>query len=540
MPDSIYGQPLDDSRPDEQAPITTSPNSTLKKNPMDAQVDNQLDTDVSILLDEMDVTDGWTVLGDDTDNLTTSLNHVQSLASIIFDKVNGAGNTVFAGIQKTIASVDLIKFTSQDLIILDFVIPSLAQLDYVFVRLGTDSSNYNEWRIQADALTAATWETLAFAIGDPDFVGNTGNGFNQNAITYMAVGCAFSNQTNTQVGIQFDHLGVHSASHTTSIVSSEVTTSISSANINLAKVKGQPTAVSTGVADNATQRVAVAADAQGDAITQNPTLIGGEDTAGNARRFQTRTTGEQFVTPHSVSRSLPDGLSNTQEMWINRGGTNGGHFVQSNYPFMFNGATWDRFRGNATDGQLVNLGTNNDIHGTVAHDAVDANNPVKTGFRARTNVDSNIAEDDRSDATGDRQGRLWVDSSKFESAYFNSTGIIIAAPGAGMKLAIYGIVCGICLDSLVGEIASPECEGVTFNFSGGSAVAGWCWQIIDHTTNSASVASTTLLSINPVTLPMQHGHIDGTSNQDFRIALDGTATNLFGVCGTILYRIFPT
>jgi hypothetical protein len=68
-----------------------------------------LDADIQHykLLDDCDATTGWTVLNDDTANLTTDLNHVFGTASLEFDKVNGSSNTLLAVIQKTVPSFDI-------------------------------------------------------------------------------------------------------------------------------------------------------------------------------------------------------------------------------------------------------------------------------------------------------------------------------------------------------------------------------------------------------------------------------------------------
>ncbi len=194
-----------------------------------------LDTDVSDSLDAMDATTGWTVLGNDTVNLATTLNHVEGTAALTFDKADGAANTVFAGIQKTITSIDLSSFTSQDLILTDCLLPSVADADYIFVRLGTDSSNYNEWRVPADLLADGAWQTVVFNIGNPEPTGFAGNGWDPSAVTYLASGVAFDNQNNTLAGIILDNVGLHSSSHTTTVLKAEITSEVSSPNVNIKK-----------------------------------------------------------------------------------------------------------------------------------------------------------------------------------------------------------------------------------------------------------------------------------------------------------------
>ena len=57
-----------------------------------------------------------------------------------------------------------------------------------------------------------------------------------------------------------------------------------------------------------------------------------------------------FGTASLVTTTQADGLANTLD------GVNGTCFG-----YVFNGTTWDRARGDATNGQLVDLGANNDV-----------------------------------------------------------------------------------------------------------------------------------------------------------------------------------
>jgi hypothetical protein len=145
----------------------------------------------------------------------------------------------------------------------------------------------------------------------------------------------------------------------------------------------------------------------------------------------------------------------------------------------FNGSTWDRMRGSVADGLLVNLGTNNDITGTVtanagtgtfvvgdggssltvdgtvtvtdglniegdvAHDSVDSGNPVKIGFQAETSFPTAVATGDRVNGIGDVFGRqlvAHVDSGmqvwKGANYATQQTGADIWTPSAGKKICI--------------------------------------------------------------------------------------------------------
>ena len=93
---------------------------------------------------------------------------------------------------------------------------------------------------------------------------------------------------------------------------------------------------------------------------------------------------------------------------------------------LWDGATWDRALGNATDGALVNLGTNNDVTvtsgtitlsagtntnevvGDVADDAAAAGNPVSIGLTARTTNRTAVTDGDNVRAAADDMGRQVV------------------------------------------------------------------------------------------------------------------------------------
>lgn len=212
------------------------------------------------IIDEMDVTTGWAALNNDTTTLATTAKHVLGLAALSFNKVDGAGDTVFGAIAKTITTIDIGSPSPHDIIQTVVYFPSVAAIDYAFVRLGTDSSNYNEWRIDGNDLTPAIFETLLFELGDASHAGITGNGWNPSSISYVVVGAAFNSESDTLSGIIFDELSFHTNLHVNASLNSEVTSSVNSANINLQKVGGSATDKGSGNASNGSQRVVIATD----------------------------------------------------------------------------------------------------------------------------------------------------------------------------------------------------------------------------------------------------------------------------------------
>lgn len=127
--------------------------------------------------------------------------------------------------------------------------------------------------------------------------------------------------------------------------------------------------------------------ADGAAVSGNPVLIGGQDGT-NAQSILTDTIGRQVVVGAAaigasiagapvmiggtdavgVARSMLLGADNADAVAVI---TNSVQRVAAE-GYVYNGTTWDRLRGNATDGALVNLGANNDV--TVTSIAAGDNN----------------------------------------------------------------------------------------------------------------------------------------------------------------------
>ncbi|HEB26527.1 MAG TPA: hypothetical protein ENI05_01950 [Porticoccus sp.] len=206
------------------------------------------------VFDALDAVGSWLILDDATANFTTTKKHVLGTDALIFDKVNGSG-TFAAVIDQTITAVDLGKPSPHDLLQTVIYIPDLADVAYVLVRVGTDDTNYNEWRIPDSALTAATFETLIFNIGDAAHAGITGNGWNPSVITYIALGVQFDGEDDALVGIIFDEFSFHTNQHTSAELNAEVSSSISSAKVDLQKINGSIVDKGSGNVSNGTQRV---------------------------------------------------------------------------------------------------------------------------------------------------------------------------------------------------------------------------------------------------------------------------------------------
>ena len=201
----------------------------------------------------------YAALGDDTANKADSVDHLFGTGAITFDKVDGTANTVFAGVEDTIASIDTSeRFEAGSFVGLGVKLPSIADVNYVFLRVGTDSSNYNEWQWEVDNLTAAIWNPLRAPTNQPDTY--AGNGWNPSAITYVAFGVAFNAETDTLSGIVFDNVHMVGGRVSDSTTAATISTSVSSPNV---KLNGYSGSVDTGAGNlsaSGTLRVTIASD----------------------------------------------------------------------------------------------------------------------------------------------------------------------------------------------------------------------------------------------------------------------------------------
>ncbi|KKL24605.1 hypothetical protein LCGC14_2413650, partial [marine sediment metagenome] len=224
-----------------------------------------------LVLDAMNSTSGWSVLGNDTINLSASTaHHVLGTAALEFDKTDGLANTKFAGVSRSLSNVNLEGLSPHDILQTVIYISDISTVDYVFLRLGNDASNLNEWRISADDMADAAWNTLIFEIGDAEYAGSAGTGINWADIDYMAVGVAFDTETDALANIAIDEISFHTNLHTNASLNSEVTTSVNSANINVQKIGNKVVNTQNGAVGTGTQRITIASDSTGLSALSGP------------------------------------------------------------------------------------------------------------------------------------------------------------------------------------------------------------------------------------------------------------------------------
>jgi len=229
-------------------------------------------------IDSCGSTSGWSVLGNDTTNLTTTTNHVFGALALEFDKVNGTDNTKFAGIQKTISPISMAAYhKGGGFFIWSTYLSDITDVDYLFLRLGTDSSNYNEFRISSERLTAG-WITARAPMSFPSEI--VGNGWNSQAVTYIAIGVAFNSESDTLADIAIDHIAANTGLQTSTDISAEVSSSVSTPNVNVLKIKNKVVNTQAGNVGTGTQRVTIATDDVNlSAIASDTTSIDGKITA---------------------------------------------------------------------------------------------------------------------------------------------------------------------------------------------------------------------------------------------------------------------
>jgi len=156
---------------------------------------------------------------------------------------------------------------------------------------------------------------------------------------------------------------------------------------------------------------------------------------------------------YSGSNALPTiltGLSNTQ-IEVSTGGsdslansTNELHTAGNMY--AFNNTSWDRVRngeGTAETAMRVihasDVGLSTATTGNTAHDAADAGNPVKIGFKARTANPTAVAANDRTDAYSDTVGRQIIRPVQVRGLVQTAFAAVITGTEATLLAGVSGV-----------------------------------------------------------------------------------------------------
>ena len=201
----------------------------------------------------------YTVLSNDTTNKADTTDHVFGVGAITFDKEDGTDGSVYAGVQRTLTSLNFSEiFETGAFVGLGCKLTSVADVEAIFVRIGTDSSNYNEWEWGVDDLTVGRWMALRQPTNQP--TGYAGNGWNQAAVTYVAFGVEFSDEADDLTAIKFDNVHLVGGRVTDTVADASIVASINTPNINVHRMGGTPVDTNAGNVSSATQRVTLATD----------------------------------------------------------------------------------------------------------------------------------------------------------------------------------------------------------------------------------------------------------------------------------------
>ena len=165
-----------------------------------------------LIIDRMEDDALWTILGNDTASLAANNNSLLGAKSLSFDKVDGAANTLIAGIDQVLPKVlDLSEYLANDKLSTAFFAAALTNIISVSIRLGTDVSNYSQWNTLVASLTEDVWNHILHDLSDADIANQVGTGHDLSAIAYAAVLVNFTLETNALAGLHFDHLHIQAA-----------------------------------------------------------------------------------------------------------------------------------------------------------------------------------------------------------------------------------------------------------------------------------------------------------------------------------------
>jgi len=225
---------------------------------LDTQIERYLE------LDRCTAIAGWSAILDAA-AIATTINHVpheDKMLSLTFNKAGGTN--VVSGIQKTLATIDASAFEGQTLMTGRIYFTSLTDVDYAFLRLGTDNSNYAEWRAGADLLTAGVFNHVQTEAHQ--LTSNVGTGCNFSAITYVAFGFATNLAADTLNGTILDYLNLLSLPSVNAAIGVDVIAGNTPASVRVQKF-GTPNnanvTTNNGASSSGTLRVTLASDGTG-------------------------------------------------------------------------------------------------------------------------------------------------------------------------------------------------------------------------------------------------------------------------------------
>lgn len=163
---------------------------------------------IHIDIDDMDTVASW-VAGNDASGITQEAPHIAHHSTVTSLSLDKSGATEVDGFYgKTITAVDA-SVLSGDALVTWFVKRSSwpSDLALVAVRLGTDSSNYNQYGIDPTDFSTTLWNHITMPLHEGV---QTGTGLNLAAITYVAFGVVMDAVNDTITEVFFNELDLHS------------------------------------------------------------------------------------------------------------------------------------------------------------------------------------------------------------------------------------------------------------------------------------------------------------------------------------------
>jgi len=147
----------------------------------------------------------WTVLGNDTVNLAAvTTRRVRGSGAMEFDKADGAANTKLAAAYRSVKWNFTENTHPGDLIAWYVYVSDTKDVDYTFIRLGTDATNYVEYRVCVDCLTAGQFAHVHAPLFGYKAI--AANGCDFSTITYLVAGVAFRNASDALADIVIDSI----------------------------------------------------------------------------------------------------------------------------------------------------------------------------------------------------------------------------------------------------------------------------------------------------------------------------------------------
>ena len=158
------------------------------------------------IIGNIDNVSTWALGNGDTVNLLSDTSHVINKQSIKFGKVNGNADSKLGFIESTIDPINLSRFSHNANLSALILIPDLTLVVDAFIRIGTDSSNYNEWVFPKIGISENTWDELKLTLLDIDNARSVGEGINTLEVKYVAIGVSFNAETNVLAEIKVNNI----------------------------------------------------------------------------------------------------------------------------------------------------------------------------------------------------------------------------------------------------------------------------------------------------------------------------------------------